>query len=66
MTSLYSLVITLVLFWWIIKHIIRKKYLVTGEWSQSRENRMGRGALRADDSLQELLIMGCLLPASSH
>ena len=36
MTSLYSLDITLVLFHWIIKQIIRrKKYLVTVDWSQS-------------------------------
>ena len=38
MTSFYSLDITLVLLWWIIKQIIRKKNLVTGEWSQSKKD----------------------------
>ena len=35
-TSLYSHEITLVLFLWVIKQIIRKKNLVTGDWSQSK------------------------------
>ena len=36
MTSLYSHDITLVLFKWIIKQIIRKKKFVTRDWSQTK------------------------------
>ena len=38
MTSLYSLDIILVLFQCIIKQDYEKKYLVTGDWSQSTPN----------------------------